>query len=89
MFLSHSGVIQYRLFLSFAKMLLVSYYMNSRISVMNLTTHPESNSIHARWSFTGLPMHRLFFIFKSDKSELYRWENMSIYETETLNLCPN
>nr|DBA20565.1 TPA: hypothetical protein GDO54_017329 [Pyxicephalus adspersus] len=67
------GVVKYQLFLTFMRLLLLSYYSDSRISVLKLTSHPETNSIHARWSFTGLPMHCLpFCIFKSDKTELYR-----------------
>ncbi|KAM5146512.1 uncharacterized protein C6orf136 homolog [Mantella aurantiaca] len=65
------GLVKYQSFLTFIKMLLLCYYMNSRISVLKLTSHPETNSIHARWSFTGLPLHSLLF-FKRDKNELYR-----------------
>ncbi|CAI9621577.1 unnamed protein product [Staurois parvus] len=67
------GVHKYHLFLTFIRLLLLMYYSNCRISVLKLTSHPETNSIHARWSFSGLPLHCLFFyIFKSDKNELYR-----------------
>lgn len=76
------GLVKYQLFLSFARILLLCYYSNSRISVLKLTTHPETNSIHARWSFTGLPLHcLLFYIFKRDKTELYRtYDVFSIFE---------
>ncbi|PIO37905.1 hypothetical protein AB205_0112530 [Aquarana catesbeiana] len=67
------GLVKYQLFLTFTRMLILMYYSNCRISVLKLTSHPETNSIHARWSFTGLPLHSIFFhIFKSDKNELYR-----------------
>ncbi|XP_040179396.1 uncharacterized protein C6orf136 homolog isoform X2 [Rana temporaria] len=67
------GLVKYQLFLTFTRMLMLMYYSNCHISVLKLTSHPETNSIHARWSFTGLPLHSIFlFLFKSDKNELYR-----------------
>ncbi|KAG8553074.1 hypothetical protein GDO81_003258 [Engystomops pustulosus] len=67
------GLVKYQLFLTMSRLLLLCYFTNSRISLLKLTSHPENNTIQARWSFTGLPLHMLFFyIFRTDKSELYR-----------------
>ncbi|KAM9323906.1 uncharacterized protein C6orf136 homolog [Gastrophryne carolinensis] len=67
------GLVKYQLFLSFTRLLMLCYYSNARISILKLTSHPETNTIQARWSFTGLPLHCLFiYLFKSDKNELYR-----------------
>ncbi|XP_018416143.1 PREDICTED: uncharacterized protein C6orf136 homolog [Nanorana parkeri] len=76
------GLIKYQLFLTFTRLLLLSYYSNSHVSVLKLTSHPETNSIHARWSFTGLPLHcLLIYILKSDKTELYRtYDAFSIFQ---------
>ncbi|XP_053329042.1 uncharacterized protein C6orf136 homolog [Spea bombifrons] len=67
------GLVLYQLLLSLSRLLFLSYFSNTRVSVLKLTTHPETCSIQARWSVSGLPMHSLFFyVFRSDKSELYR-----------------
>ncbi|XP_056395950.1 uncharacterized protein C6orf136 homolog isoform X2 [Hyla sarda] len=67
------GVVKYQLFLTITRLLLLCYFTNSRISVLKLTSHPENNTIQARWSFSGLPLHALFlYFFRTQKSELYR-----------------
>ncbi|XP_069798878.1 uncharacterized protein C6orf136 homolog [Dendropsophus ebraccatus] len=67
------GVVKYQLLLTLTRLLLLCYYTNARISVLKLTSHPENNTIQARWSFTGLPLHALFlYFFRTEKSELYR-----------------
>ncbi|KAG9472384.1 uncharacterized protein C6orf136 homolog [Eleutherodactylus coqui] len=66
------GLVKYSLFLAFTRLLVLSCFTNARISVLKLTSHPENNTIQARWSFTGLPLHALFYVFRTDKSELYR-----------------
>ncbi|XP_075692494.1 uncharacterized protein C6orf136 homolog [Rhinoderma darwinii] len=67
------GLVKYQLFLTITRLLLLCYFTNSQISVLKLTSHPENNTIQARWSFSGLPLHSLFlYFFRSEKSELYR-----------------
>lgn len=67
------GLVKYQLFLTITRLLLLCYFTNARISVLKLTSHPENNTIQARWSFTGLPLHSLFlYFFRTEKSELYR-----------------
>ncbi|XP_075042727.1 uncharacterized protein C6orf136 homolog isoform X2 [Mixophyes fleayi] len=67
------GLVKYQFFLTFTRLLLLCYYTNTRVTVLKLTSHPETNSIQARWSFSGLPLHCLFFyLFRTDKNELYR-----------------
>ncbi|XP_077142111.1 uncharacterized protein C6orf136 homolog [Ranitomeya variabilis] len=67
------GLVKYQLFLTISRPLLLCYFTNARISVLKMTSHPENNTIQARWSLTGLPLHTLFlYYFRRDKSELYR-----------------
>ncbi|KAM3910795.1 uncharacterized protein C6orf136 homolog [Leptodactylus fuscus] len=67
------GLTQYQLLLTVARLLLLCCFTNTRISVLKLTSHPENNTIQARWSFTGLPLHTLlFYFYRSDKTDLYR-----------------
>ncbi|KAM8953412.1 uncharacterized protein C6orf136 homolog [Pelodytes ibericus] len=67
------GLVLYQLLLSLSRLLFLSYFSNTRVSVVKLTCHPETCSIQARWSVSGLPFHAMFlYIFRSDKSELYR-----------------
>ncbi|XP_040297991.1 uncharacterized protein C6orf136 homolog [Bufo bufo] len=67
------GLVKYQLFLTLTRLLLLCYFTGARISVLKLTSHPENNTIQARWSFTGLPLHGLFmYFFRTEKSELYR-----------------
>ncbi|KAG8448681.1 hypothetical protein GDO86_015673 [Hymenochirus boettgeri] len=67
------GIILYQLLLTVSRFLFLSYYSNSHISVLKLTSHPETCSIQARWSISGLPLHSLLFNFyRTDKVELYK-----------------
>ncbi|XP_073494113.1 uncharacterized protein C6orf136 homolog [Phyllobates terribilis] len=67
------GLVKYQLFLTVSRLLLLCYFTNVRISVLKMTSHPENNTIQARWSLTGLPLHTLFlYFFRRDKSELHR-----------------
>ncbi|XP_063794083.1 uncharacterized protein C6orf136 homolog [Pseudophryne corroboree] len=67
------GLVKYQLFLTCMRLLVLCYYTNTRVTVLKLTSHPETNSIQARWSFSGFPLHcLLLYAFRSDKSELYR-----------------
>ncbi|XP_073405023.1 uncharacterized protein C6orf136 homolog [Dendrobates tinctorius] len=67
------GLVKYQLFLTISRLLLLCYFTNARISVLKMTSHPENNTIQARWSLTGLPLHMLFlYFFRRDKSELHR-----------------
>uniref|UniRef100_A0A8C5WHH4 Uncharacterized protein n=1 Tax=Leptobrachium leishanense TaxID=445787 RepID=A0A8C5WHH4_9ANUR len=67
------GLVLYTLTLTLARLLFLTYFSNSRISVLKLTSHPETGSIQARWAITALPLHRaLFYFFRQDKTELHR-----------------
>ncbi|CAH2314288.1 Hypothetical predicted protein [Pelobates cultripes] len=66
------GLVLYQLLVSLSRLLFLSYFSNTHVSVLKLTTHPETCSIQARWSVSGLPLHSVFFyIFRTDKAELY------------------
>ncbi|XP_053578021.1 uncharacterized protein C6orf136 homolog [Bombina bombina] len=67
------GLVLYQLLLTISRFLFMSYFSNSRLSVLKLTCHPETCSVQARWSVSGLPLHTLLFHFyQTDKTELYK-----------------
>ncbi|KAM4019571.1 uncharacterized protein C6orf136 homolog [Anomaloglossus baeobatrachus] len=79
------GLTKYQLLLTITRLLLLSYFTNSRISVLKLTSHPENSTIQARWSFSGLPLHLLLlYFFRRDKSDLYRtYDAFSTFQLAT------
>ncbi|KAM4696735.1 uncharacterized protein C6orf136 homolog [Rhinophrynus dorsalis] len=67
------GIILYQLLLTLSRFLFLSYFSNARVSILKLTSHPESCCIQARWAVSGLPLHSLLFNFyRTDKAELYK-----------------
>ncbi|KAE8585477.1 hypothetical protein XENTR_v10021320 [Xenopus tropicalis] len=67
------GIILYQLLLTLSRFLFLSYLSNASVSILKLTSHPETCSIQARWAISGLPLHTLLFHFyRTDKTELYK-----------------
>ncbi|OCT66222.1 uncharacterized protein C6orf136 [Xenopus laevis] len=67
------GILLYRLLLTLSRFLFLSYLSNAHVSILKLTSHPETCSIQARWAISGLPLHTLLFHFyRNDKTELYK-----------------
>ncbi|OCT67931.1 hypothetical protein XELAEV_18039229mg [Xenopus laevis] len=67
------GVMLYQLLLTLSRFLFLSYLSNARVSILKLTSHPETSSIQARWAISGLPLHTLLLHFyRNDKTELYK-----------------
>ncbi|XP_075439678.1 uncharacterized protein C6orf136 homolog [Ascaphus truei] len=67
------GLALYQLCLTLSRLLFLSYFSNVSVSVLKLTSHPETCSIQARWAVSGLPLHSLLsHIYRTEKTELYR-----------------
>ncbi|KAM4641111.1 uncharacterized protein C6orf136 homolog isoform 2-T2 [Discoglossus pictus] len=67
------GLVIYQLLMTIPRFIFLSYFSDARLSILKLTCHPETGSIQARWSVSGLPLHSLLLQFyRTDKSELYR-----------------